>query len=48
MNFLIKFDLERLELDHGIFVLQDQQLLFAIYVNNLLFFTFNKACFIAI
>ena len=41
-DFLIKLSLERLELDHGVFVLQDCQLFLAIYVDNLLLFASDE------
>ena len=37
-DFLKKLGLERLELDYGVFVSQDRQLFFIIYVYDLLFF----------
>lgn len=43
-DFLKKLGLKPLELDHGVFVLQDQQFFFAMYVDNLLFFGYNKSC----
>ncbi len=37
-DFLLKLSLERLELDHSVFVSQDRQSLLAIYVDNLFLF----------
>lgn len=42
-NFLKKLGLERLELHHGVFVPQDWQLFFAIYVDDLLLFVSDKS-----
>ncbi len=42
-HFLKKLSLERLELDHGVFVLQDRQLFLAIYVDKLLLFASDKS-----
>ena len=42
-DFLKKLGLERLELDHGVFVSQDRQLFLAIYVDDLLLFASDES-----
>lgn len=44
VDFLKKLGLERLEVDHDVFVLKDQQLFFAVYMDNLLIFASDKFC----
>ncbi len=43
-DFLGKIGLEWLKLDHDVFVLQDCQIFFAIFVNNLRFFVLDDFC----
>ena len=43
VDFLKKLGLERLELDHGVFVSKDRQLFLAIYVDDLLLFASDKS-----
>ena len=43
-----KLGLEHLELDHGVFVSQDQKLYVAILVDNLLFFCSDESHFMHI
>lgn len=47
-NFLKKFGLNRLELDHNVFVLHNWQLFFAIYMDNFFVFVFDKSSLIDI
>lgn len=47
-DLLKKFSLEHLKLDHSIFVLRNQQIYLAVYVNDLLFFDFDDFCLIDI
>ncbi len=43
-DFLKKLGLERLELDHGLFVSKDHQLFLALYVDDLLLFGSDESC----
>ena len=43
-DFLKKLGLERLELDHGVFVSKDRQLFLALYVDDLLLFGSDESC----
>lgn len=45
-DFLKKLGLKYFEHNHIILVLQNQQLYLAIYINNLLVFSFDNSCFI--
>ncbi len=42
--FLKKLGLERWELDHGVFFSKDRQLFLAPYIDDLLFYDFDKSC----
>ncbi len=42
--FLKKLGLERLQLDHGVFISMHCQLFLALYVDDLLLFGFDKSC----
>ncbi len=42
-NFIIKWSFEQLKLDHGVFVSKDRQLSLALYIDDLLPFTPDKA-----
>ena len=44
-DFLKKIDLERLDLDHNIFVSHDCQPFLALYVDDLFLIAFDKSCF---
>lgn len=47
-DFLKKLGLKRFEIDYNVFVLQNQQFFLIIYIDNWLFFGFNKSYLINI